>query len=186
MHPTVLPHASPLTLCSFFVTLALMSPSTTARAEAPRPPLDAAMSTPEPPPAYAQPGAELEIRDLSRAQRLSIERGAADLGGATEQSLLAVSLYLFSAATLISGVASVTVLFAEFAPMNLSGRGGWGAAEWGIVGSAAASFLVHAVTTPLAIMVGLAAQRRHERARDELLLTHIAITPFGAVLAGRF
>lgn len=122
---------------------------------------------------------------LSPEQRLSIERGAADLGAATEQSLLSTVFHLTSAATLIGGVASALVLVTELNPWRHHGRG-WGTAQLAMLGSAVGSFVVHAVTTVLAIKVGVGAQRRHQRAQDGLLLTHVSITPFGAVLGGTF
>ena len=148
--------------------------------------LTQAEAIPEAPSSYAPHDAP----PLSLRQRLSIERGVADLGGATEQSLLSTTLYLTSAATLLGGIATTIVLFAEFdrpSWVGASGLGtGWGNAEYAIVGSALASFAVHAITTAFAISVGLNAQRRHERARQELLLTQFTITPFGAALAGQF
>jgi hypothetical protein len=143
-----------------------------------------AQAIPEAPSTYEPYAASLTPPALSPRQRLSVERGVADLGGATEQSLLATVLYLTSAATLIAGVSSAIVLFAEFDPIGPRGR--WDTAELAVLGSALGSLVVHAITLPLAISVGLNAQRRHQRAREELLLTHITITPFGAALAGHF
>lgn len=161
---------------ALFALIALVSPSA-AQAQA-------RAAVPQAPDSYESYGVALAPPLLTARQRLSIERGAADLGGATEQSLLATILYITSAATLIGGVASAIVLFAEFNPIGPGGY--WNTAELAILGSAIASLAVHAITTPLAISVGLNAQRRHARAREELLLTHITITPFGAALAGHF
>lgn len=153
------------TLLALLTSLAILATSSTARAQA----LAEPTFTPQP---------------LLPEQRLSIERGAADLGAATEQTLLATVFYVTSAATLITGVATAIVLFAEFNPTHPGSR--FETAELAMLGTSVGSFVVHAITTALAIKVGVAAQRRHHRAQDGLLLTHVSITPFGAVLGGSF
>ena len=165
MHDTKRPHAASHILLSLLAFLAILSWSSAIQAQT----LPQPVFTPQP---------------LLPEQRLSIERGAADLGAATEQTLLAAVFYLTSAATLITGVAPAGVLFAEFNPVHPGSR--FETAELAMLGTAVGSFVVHAITTALAIKVGVAAQRRHQRAQDALLLTHVAITPFGAVLSGTF
>jgi len=151
-----------------------------ARAQSPAP-TGATVWTPE---GYALVAPAMEPLSLSANQRLSIERGVADLGAATEQSLLSVVLYLTAAATFVVGVSSLIVLFAEFDPFGHGGS--WGDREFAALGTAVGSLVVAAITTPLAITVGSTARRRHERARDELLLTHITLTPGGLSLVGQF
>jgi hypothetical protein len=126
------------------------------------------------PPAY-------EPLSLSPQQRQSIERGAADLGGAVEQSLLSSTLYVVSAATGITSVATLGVLLGELAPKSY---GGWGPAAWAALGTVVGAGVVHIVTTPLAIALGLEARRRSRRAREELLL--VRLTPTGASLSVSF
>lgn len=142
------------------------------------------------PTALAQPRARLTIPDayavdppaLDPAERRSIERGAADLAGATEQSLLSMVLYLASAATLIAGVATTLVAFAELG-LGRPHASPNDDAQLAALGTAIACLVAHAITTPLAITVGVDARRRHDRARRELLL---GVTPAGLGLVGTF
>lgn len=127
------------------------------------------------PPGY---GPHLE---LSPPERESIARGAADLGGAVEQSLLSTSLYVSSAATLIGGVITGIVLFAALDPDRL-GESLFGRSaipEWAMLSTSIGCFVVHAITTVLAISVGNAASARHRRARSELLLAQITVSEAG-------
>lgn len=182
MHPIVrTPAVSHLRLAAAFA-LALVSLWSPASARADESPGPLVVSTPWPGPAPST-----EPSALTPLQRLSIERGAADLGGASEQALLSATLYVSSAATLVGGIATLVVLFTELAPPSgLLHSSGWGAAELGALGAGLLCFAAHAVTTPLAIVVGREAQRRHERARRALLLVDLALTPSGATLVGRF
>ena len=131
------------TLLALLTTLTLLATSSTTHAQA----LAEPTFTPAP---------------LLPEQRLSIERGAADLGAATEQTLLSTVFYVTSAATLITGVATAVVLFAEFTPAHHLFGSSWSAPELALLGTAVGSFVVHAVTTVLAIKVGVGAQRRHQ------------------------
>ena len=179
MHPIVRSLApSHLRLAAAFALtlMALWSPAGALADESPAPLI---VSTPWPTPSTAP---DL----LTPAQRLSIERGAADLGGASEQALLSATLYVSSAATLVGGIATLAVLFTELAPWPALHSSDWGAAELGALGAALLCFAAHAVTTPLAIVLGRDAQRRHERARAELLLVEVGASPMGAALFGRF
>jgi hypothetical protein len=134
------------------------------------------------PPSVALSYASVEEPTLTAAQRLSIEHGASDLAGAAEGSVLATALYVTSAATLVGGVATVLVLFTELAP-PFDGVP-WGNAEWAVLGSAIACFVAHGAATSVAITNDVGARRRRERARRELLLTEVVLTPLG--VSGRF
>jgi hypothetical protein len=153
--------------------------ASTARAQSLPP--TGAVWTPE---GYALDVPAAEPLALSSDQRLSIERGAADLGAATEQSLLSVVLYVSAAVTFVVGVSSFVVLFAEFDPLGHGRR--WGVRESAALASAIGGVVAAAVTLPLAITVGSAARHRHERARDELMLTHIGVMAGGVTLVGQF
>lgn len=126
-------------------------------------------------------------RFLAPEQRLSIERGAADLEGATQQSILAAVLYVSSAATLVVAIATTIVLFAELLPPRPFGFGyGWGPAEAAALGTIVGSFAAHAITTPLAIVIGRNAERRRERARQQMFLVQSTLTPFGVSVSASF
>lgn len=120
-----------------------------------------------------------EVGPLTPLQLASIEEGAADLGGATEQFLLSTSLYVASAATLVGGVVTLVLLFTELRPdPGIFEATAPALADFGAM---LGSFVAHAVTTPLAITIGIEANRRRDRARRELLLELSA-----AGVGGRF
>lgn len=175
-----------LRCCSLTISLLLLCAETARADEAPLAPTDErTWSLSAPASGYSEPSG----LTLSSAQRASITLGVEDLGAATEQSLLATVLYVTSAATLITGIVTSVVLLAELAPPGLgllAADGSWGDAELAVLGTAIGCFLVHGVTTSLAITQGERARRRHDRARRELLLTQVAVSPLGMTIAGSF